>query len=376
MSSKLIMMKRTFLLILTAIVCHVAALAKVWTAETLPVPQNTTDSTRVNYVSNPDGILSKAEVDSLNRVLFVMERDMGVRGLVICVGEIEPDDAYEFSIEVGNRHGIGGKKSTGFIMTLVTSGSWEIQTGDGMEKFLSDVDCARIGRAEMVPHFREEAWGQGLMAGLNKMYAVLSGADELGPEYGDGDDDDSSVLWWMGGGLAAIIGLGAYGARKQRQCPQCKKTNYSMVLRLTVPNDDEDGISDAEAEEMVEENMERIHDVLAADRRGLSSLSGLAGCSLALLPKRVDGRYRKVRVYNVHYCPDCGYEKHVTTSSTTYNYELGAFTAGAFGAIYHASSGSSGGGRGGRSSGGGGGGHSWGSSGGGHFSGGGAGGRF
>lgn len=398
------------------------SVAKPWTAKTLPVPNNTTDSTLVTYVCNPDHILSPAEVDSLDQIMFSLEKSQGVRGLIICVAETDPDDPYDFCIEVGNTYGIGSKKSTGFIVLVSTvSRGWEILTGDGMEKFLTDAQCSRIGRNEMVPYLKEEKWGAGLMAGLRAIQSVCSGETELLADDDEEDDEEGgNLLLWFGGGLAGLIGLGAYNSRKARQCPQCKKTNLRKVLRQTVLDSSEEGaLDDTEIEEQIQDALAELkaggktlkkqyrtfnHEALAMvgddelntvrtkdqtadpakasvidEDKEMNKIMKSAGVNMHSFEKSKKHKYKKVRVIDITCCPDCGYERRNERAGTTYDYKLGLFTSGTFGAIYHSSesSSSSSGSRSHHSSSHhSSGGHSWGSSGGGHFSGGGAGGRF
>ncbi|MBQ0049555.1 MAG: TPM domain-containing protein [Bacteroidales bacterium] len=416
-------------LFLMLMLVSLASMAKPWTAKTLPVPKNTTDSTLVTYVCNPDRILSTAEVDSLDQIMFSLEKTQGVRGLVICVAETDPDDPYDFCIEVGNTYGIGGKQNTGFILFVSTvSRGYYILTGDGMEKFLTDAQCSRISRNEMVPYFKEEQWGAGLLAGLRAVQSVCSGETELLAEDDEANDDEEggNLLLWLGGGLAGLIGLGAYGARKARQCPQCKKTNYRKVLRQTVLVHDEEGaLDDEEIEEQIQacladlkagrkvetkkfrtfnpaasamveggdaatnqigNSQDEANGLTSSDEaskaaqdKDMDKIMKSAGISMHSFENPKKHKYKKVRVIDINRCPDCGYEHRAESKGTTYDYMLGIFTSGTFGAVYHSSessSSSSSRSHRSRSSSRSSGGHSWGSSGGGHFSGGGAGGRF
>lgn len=397
--------------------------ATPWTPETLPLPKNTTDSLRANYVTNPDGILTSTEVDSINNVMFNLEQSKGVRGLIVAVKAIEPDDPFDFTLDVFNNNGVGGKSNTGFVMMVASeSRCYFTMTGEKLEIFLTDADCARIGRHDMEPLLKEGKWGQAILAGLHRIQGICSGEEELSAlDDEDEDGDVGSVLMWIGGGFAGLFGLGYYAARKSRQCPKCKKHNYRQVLRRTVLA--EDGTSVLTTEEMdalVEEKMleiraDKLKKLRESGEKTLNSLSsnkdGDAEVEATSSPmsdkkdkkdgsksqllyraeqeeikkqktaedamaRNNKGKYRKVHVIDVCLCSDCGYEGHKQKSGTTYNYALGIFTTGAFGAIMHASS-SSGSGSyrsgGGRSSGGG---HSWGSFGGGRSGGGGAGGRF
>ncbi len=242
-------MKRILSFFVVAL-CAVCTFATAWRPETLPVPKNTNDSTQVSYVSNPDGVLTAVEVANINDIMFRLEKNQGVRGLIIAVKEIDPDDPYEFTIGVGNLHGIGGKSNTGFIIMVASvSRAYEIMPGEGMEKFLTDAECSTIGRNEMVPLLKEGKWGEAVLAGLNKVAAICNGEEELTPDKDD-EEGGSNFFLWVGGGIAGLIGLGAYNGRKKRECPKCKKHNCKIKLRHTVLAADEEG---APSEQVIEE---------------------------------------------------------------------------------------------------------------------------
>ena len=425
---------RRFLSLLVMVLVSAAVWANVWTPETLPVPKNTTDSTQVSYVSNPDGVLSQAEVDSINAKFFLMEKNQGVRGLVVAVEEINPDDPYEFTISVANKYGIGGKTNTGIIVMVATvSRAVSIQIGDGMEKFITDAQCSHIRRNIMTPLLKEGKWGAGILAACDKIQSVVSGETELNPEDDDEEGDGAgNILLWMGVGIGGLVGAGMYSARKKRECPKCKKHNYKIKVRqIALAKGEEGAVSMEEREAELQAKLlamrmqknESIMNAMKAYHEGSmeeSTLTGiLSNCmakcqealemTLASVNQNVaaaaiktatekqafnnekknikksslrnsNGIYRKVAITDVYCCPDCGYEGRVKGTSTAEHYALGLFTGGAYGAIVGSSAGrSSGGGSilsGGSSHRSSGSSHSWGSSGGGHFSGGGSSGRF
>ena len=422
---------------MAVLLASMAVWADAWTPETLPVPANTTDSTQVSYVSNPDGVLSQSDVDQINRMFFVMERDKGVRGLVIAVEEINPDDPYEFTLAVANKHGIGGKTNTGIVVMVATvSRAVSILTGDGMEKFITDAQCSHIRRNIMTPLLKEGKWGEGIMAASEKISAVVTGQEELHAEEDDeSDGDGGDFLMWMGLGIGGLVGAGAYASRKSRECPKCKKHNFKIKVRQIALEPGEEGAMTEE--EMQEElqakllamRMQKNQNMMSAVKayhEGSMQMSALTNVISTCMAKsqeeldaiistvspamaaaalktaeekkafnnekkdikrstfrKPDGTYRKVRLTDVYCCPDCGFEQQRKGNSSAQFYNLGLFTSGSLGAVAAAGSRSRGGGgvyvggrRSGGSSFGSGGGHSWGSSGGGHFGGGGSSGRF
>lgn len=430
-----IRLKKLFCL-LAVLVGSMAIRANVWTPDNLPVPANTCDSVDVNYVCNPDGILSREDVDSINRLFFVMERDKGVRGLVIAVEEIDPDDPYEFTISVANKYGIGGKTNTGIVVMVATvSRAVSILTGEGMEKFITDGQCGYIRRNVMTPLLKEERWGEGIIAACNKISAVVLEQEELNADDESEEvpiEDVGEVLMWTGLGIAGLAGYGLYRKKKARQCPRCKKYYYKMKLRqVAVAEGEEGALPQADNETALHtkllamklQNKRQLMDVMGQYQQGDIDSEGLrnalAACrvlsqedvddilsyvtpaiaasaiQLAKDKKAFDNEYthtkkqrrllathtnyRKVHLTDVYSCPICGYQARKESVKSASGYQLGLFTSGTFGAIYATTSSSDSRVYGGSSSGSSSyssGGHSWGSSGGGSFGGGGSSGRF
>lgn len=324
-------MKRSILTIIMAVLA-MAGFAQ-YTVENLPVSTQFIDSLDYNAVCNPDDVLTTAEVDSLNQMLWSMRENQGVQGLVVAIKASDPDDPYEFAMQVGRKYGVGGKQSLGFVVLVTTEQrGYQIITGDGMEKFLTDAQCSVIGRKAMVPEFKEGEWGRGLIAGVTLIKGIVSGEVELngtGNDSEGGDDDLGSGLLILFAPIAGVAGIAYYNNRKSRECPKCKKHNYGMKLRTVTP---------------------------------------------------VEGKGKAVQVVDKYVCPDCKHTHEHRYLSTTNRFYTGTFNGKGrrrWGEVIAASAAGISAGSGWHSSGS----HSSGPTfhstfGGGSFSGGGAGGRF
>lgn len=351
--------------------------ASAYTVETLPVSTQFRDSTDFNAVCNPDGVLTRQEVDSLNSILWSLREKQGVQGLIVAIHESDPDDPYEFTIGVARRFGVGGKQALGFVMLVTTEQrGYQIITGDGMEKYLTDAQCSSIGRRAMVPAFKKGEWGRGLIAGLNVIHGLCTGEYELNTDNtntSDGEDESDLLLLLLAFGAPAV-GLGTYffrRYRKQHECPQCGKHDYYMVKRVVTLVPSKDNIFSYDP--IYERRLERMfHDCYTLNNSG----------RVMVTKEYVDEiRRQTVEVNDYCYCPDCGYKHVFTQLSTNKEYYIGTFDGTGmygWGEILIADtiivSGDGWGGGFGSSGGGGGSFHS--TFGGGSFSGGGAGGRF
>lgn len=313
-----------------------------YTVDNLPVVTEYTDSTDFTMVCNPDGILSSDEVDSLNAMLWTIRQTKGVQGYVVCIKEMDPDDPYEFGIRVFNKYGIGGKvQNAGFLVLLATENrGYYINTGEGMEKYLTDAQCATIERHYMVPRFKEGDWGAGIIDGVKMICDVCSGEAELNAsnESESSAEDGDALLGFLVifGPLLGCGGMAAYQNWRKKKCPKCGEHKLKRVKRV-------------------------ITKVTKPSNDGKRSIP------------------LKCLIEDYYTCESCNYQQVVKFGARYNDFHEGTFYGGLdnWGAVVTASSTASGGyGRGRSSSSWGGGGSSHSSFGGGFSSGGGAGGRF
>lgn len=197
---------------------NITVLAGIYNPETLPLPNS---SNGVNYITNPDGILSTPTINSLNNKLLTLEKEKGVKTLVIVIERIENDDPYQLAIDIGNKYGVGNKQNTGLIIVLATlDRSYYILTGEGLEKFLPDALCKRIENRVMVPHLKKGDWDNAMLSTVDAISGILSGESEL--QYIDESEDElASVFTMLVIIFVGFIGLTSYAIWKEKECPHC-----------------------------------------------------------------------------------------------------------------------------------------------------------
>lgn len=207
-------------------------MAGSYSPETLPRLDHTT------RVSNPDGILTPAEVAQIDTVLMQLERSKGVQGLVIVVERIDGDDPYEFAIGVGRKWGVGQKNSMGFVKVLATlDRSYQLVTGDGLEKHFPDAVSKRIQNYVEVPLLKEGKWGEAVINTVSAYKNYLEGDKELDNKLRtleEEEDEEAMYAALLAIALfviiSSIIGYSEwYARRKKTQCPRCK--GYTLRLQ-------------------------------------------------------------------------------------------------------------------------------------------------
>lgn len=229
-------MKRTILYLGILLSSLLTAAETYWTPDNLPIPYL---QDRTRYVSNPDGILEQATVDSLDHELRLLEDEVGVQTVVAVVEHIEGDDPYQFGQTLADKYGIGREKEDdGLIVMLCTKDrSYTILTGKGLEGTLPDNICRRIQDRVMIPLLQEEAWDDAMLATLKAIDGYIRGDETLRKAF-DGEDDTKEALlalFMTFGGFTLFVALIIYCSRKK--CPQCGKRKMKAVSILRMRKD-------------------------------------------------------------------------------------------------------------------------------------------
>lgn len=216
-------MKKLIIILFCTVIAAVVR-AGSYSPETLPRLDHTT------RVSNPDHILTPAEVAQIDSVLMQLERSKGVQGLVIVVEHLDWNNPYKFAIGIGRKWGVGQENSMGFVKVLATlDRSYQLVTGDGLEKHFPDAVSKRIQNLIEVPLLKEGKWGEAVIQTVTAYKDYLEGDSELNNklrtlEEEEEEDENRIIAFFvliMGGGLLANVLLHFYSKRKKSKCPKC-----------------------------------------------------------------------------------------------------------------------------------------------------------
>lgn len=161
----------------------VALCQPAYTLESIPNPK----TAGTGYVSDPDGIITEGEVAELNTLLAELEGNTTAQVAVVVVPSIGEENPKDFATRLFEYWGIGqADKDNGLlILTVMDQRRTEFETGYGLEAVLPDAICYRIGMQELVPFFREEQYGRGLIAAVARIKETLeqpAAAEEIRSE--------------------------------------------------------------------------------------------------------------------------------------------------------------------------------------------------
>lgn len=129
------------------------------------------------YVSNPDQVLSSNEVDQLNDVIKTLEKKTKVEVAVVVVRSFDAsDEDFEFAMKLFNPWGIGkARANNGLLLFIaVDRKKYRFITGYGLEGILPDLRLSRIAGRYLVPSFREEKYGEGIVNTMNTISDYLN----------------------------------------------------------------------------------------------------------------------------------------------------------------------------------------------------------
>lgn len=147
-----------------------------------------------SYISDPDNYLSpeiKTEINTLCR--FVEDSTTAQIALVV-LSSIEGNNAHDFGTRLFNKWKIGTEKLDNglLILMLMQARRVEFITGNGMESILADTRCYRIQQDYMIPYFKQEKYGKGILEGIkaaatfvleNDLYPTQQTQQNYEPSY-------------------------------------------------------------------------------------------------------------------------------------------------------------------------------------------------
>ncbi len=174
------------------------------------------------FVSDPDNAVSYVDIQTLNAKIQEMKDSLNVQCAVVVLPAIAEEyaTAKDFATELFENWGIGDKQSNqGLLIVLITGeGEREIafETGYGLEDKLSDGMCKLIQTTKMLPHFKEEDFGTGLIAGVSEVEKVLKGNSDLVVEEGWPKEATWFIVAWIVMGLLVIF-LKSRTAKPEKQ---------------------------------------------------------------------------------------------------------------------------------------------------------------
>ena len=142
----------------------------------LPSPPNPP-----RLVNDYTGTLSAHQIDVLERKLVAYNDSTSTQILVLIVDDLQGYSVEQYATEIGHNWGVGqkGKNNGAVILVKPKKGSErgqvDINTGYGIEEFVTDATAKRIIEKEMIPAFKENDYYTGIDNAVNVIMDLCSG---------------------------------------------------------------------------------------------------------------------------------------------------------------------------------------------------------
>ena len=150
------------------------AVAGMAQAQLAPVPKLT------GHVTDQAGMLEPGQRDKLEAVLTDYETKTGSQIAVLLVNSTEPEQIEQYSIRVADAWKLGRKGVDDGVLLMVAKDNpaalrrLRIEAGRGVQGVLTDAQSKRILQDVIAPHFKQNAYYDGLVAGVGAIATLLN----------------------------------------------------------------------------------------------------------------------------------------------------------------------------------------------------------
>ena len=135
-------------------------------------------------------LLSETQKTNLEQKLIRYADSTSTQIVAIIIDTTEGEDINFLGAQWGQKWGIGQAGKDNGILILLAEGDRRIaiQTGYGVEEYLTDAMCNRIIDRRIIPEFRNGDYYGGLNSGADAIFEVLTGQFEEGRSFNKSKD--------------------------------------------------------------------------------------------------------------------------------------------------------------------------------------------
>ncbi len=164
-------MQRLFQNLFLPLLVIITAASNIYAQAGLPAPSH--------YVEDYANVINPADERSLNGILQELEQKTGTQYIILTVDTIGNTTIERFSIDLAQKWKLGQKgKDNGMLFVLAKNDrKWRFEVGYGLEGFVTDQYCGRIGREVLVPYLQKGDYSRGIyLANLQIAQTIASQA--------------------------------------------------------------------------------------------------------------------------------------------------------------------------------------------------------
>jgi uncharacterized protein len=172
-------------------------------------------------VNDFSGLLKPGDLESLEKKLQSFYYETSTQIYIVILDDLSGYDISDFAFRLGEKWGVGTKgKDNGIVILLNpspdrTHGEAFVATGYGLEGAVPDAIANRLVDLEMVPHFREQKYYEGLDAATNTIISLTRG-EFTAEKYLASKEETPAFLEVLIPLIILIIVFSFVGARKSR----------------------------------------------------------------------------------------------------------------------------------------------------------------
>ena len=168
------------------------------------------------YINDFANVIDESDENRLESKLSNYEDSTSIEITVVTINSLDGKPINDYAQELFTDWGIGKRETDAGLLILVAvdDREWRFHTGYGLEPYLTDATCRRIGDDNFPSHFREGDYTGGIEVGINEVIDEL-GYDswELRKQYEAEQERESKekaarVGYWF---LNLFIGLLIFG---------------------------------------------------------------------------------------------------------------------------------------------------------------------
>jgi uncharacterized protein len=197
------------------------------------------------WVTDTSATLDADVIAQLNGRAAAFERDTGGEMAIVVIRSLDGLTIEEASVKLFEMWGIGKKHQNNGFLLLWSTGEHRVrvEVGYGLEGALPDGKVGAILDRLVIPRFKANQFGQGLLDGVDALIAAARNEPVSLVLPPTPSHDDGSAGWpmWLKAlgltpvGFAALVGYLKWRRWHRRRCPKCR----TAMTMLDEVSDDE-----------------------------------------------------------------------------------------------------------------------------------------
>ena len=170
-------MRQFFPKLIAALLIISSATTACWAAADPSTALGTSLSMPRHYVEDYANVVNASHERSLNGILQELEQKTGAQYVILTVDTTGGMPIEQFSIELAEKWQLGQKgKDNGMLFALSKNDrKWRFEVGYGLEGFITDQFCGRVGRDVLVPYLKQGNYSEGIYQANLRIIQKIAG---------------------------------------------------------------------------------------------------------------------------------------------------------------------------------------------------------